>query len=73
MLVIMALVTWLVASLLGLNLLLIWLKGGGDRRGRSHMRPPVLFGGAAGRRSASPRARRLATLGTCVSFAALVR
>jgi hypothetical protein len=44
MLAIMALVTWLVAALLGLNLFLVWLRGDGARAGRSHLRPTVLFG-----------------------------
>jgi hypothetical protein len=39
----MAIVAWLAAGLLGLNLLLIWLKGGGLRSGRSHLRPSVVF------------------------------
>jgi hypothetical protein len=47
MLAITALVTWLVAGLLGLNLLLIWLRGDGARAGRSHLRPTVLFGHVA--------------------------
>jgi hypothetical protein len=42
-----ALVTWLVAGLLGLNLLLVWLRGDGARAGRSHMRPAVLYGHTA--------------------------
>ena len=43
MLAIMALVTWPVAALLGLSLLLVWLRGDGARAGRSHIRPVVLF------------------------------
>lgn len=43
----MALVTWLVAAFLGLELLLVWLRGGGGQPGRSHVRPAVMLGHAA--------------------------
>jgi hypothetical protein len=43
----MALITWVLAGLLGLNLLVIWLKGGGTGAGRSHIRPSVVFGHTA--------------------------
>jgi hypothetical protein len=48
MLAIMALVTWLVAAVLGLKLLRIWVQGGGGHPGRSHVRLSVMFGHIGG-------------------------
>lgn len=43
MLAIMALVTWAIAGLLGLNLLLIWIRGGDTGPRQSHIRPALIF------------------------------
>jgi hypothetical protein len=48
MLPIMALVTWLVAAVLGLTLLRIWVQGGGGQPGRSHVRVSVMLGHSGG-------------------------
>jgi hypothetical protein len=39
-----ALATGLLAALLGSRLLAIWLRGGGNSPGRSHIRRPVIYG-----------------------------